>query len=323
MKNLILPISLCFVVSCSKKTATKNSIVYLEKSVGEIIPLKFHNYKCDNQTNISPFNISYENLSSQNKFHFIDYTSKVKNTKIRGSFQLTYSLSRKDGEFSNQFKKAWQLQDYLDFKPCDKAVYDKFSYESAALKVSNILNKVQIKSGNFIQNIPKISVKIAPKYEFIHVFKESQRKVYRIKQYLINNAVYAVGEDELIFFPQGIDSDGNIPFDGRPLWEIPMVAAHEYGHHIFSTLFPGYLEIIKGSNTHLCFNNNEMHIDSNKVVFVSQSRQVTKTQALTAINEAFADMFAKYTLDDELFSLKGLNCFEKTRDITSAIFSTG
>ncbi len=85
-----------------------------------------------------------------------------------------------------------------------------------------------------------------------------------------------------------------------------MVPSHEYGHHIFNTLF-GYT-------------NLQYQAD---FLGTSSDRKITNKEVLHALNEGFSDLMAYYSLDRDESDLSGVPCLEFSRDVAHGIFSNG
>ncbi len=104
----------------------------------------------------------------------------------------------------------------------------------------------------------------------------------------------------------------------RGLWELPFVVAHEYGHHIFYSNVVNVEALYSSQTSH----NHEMVLTSRIVTDNSEksaqqeleqhipwhnggirfqsaserARHVSRIDAITALNEAFADVFAEYAV---------------------------
>lgn len=318
MKKLI-PILFCIITSCSKTETIIETITYFEKSYGQIIPLKYHDYQCPNQNSFAPLNINFSSLNSHiNNLDYNNYVTKISENKIMGEVKAYFEIKN----MQPHFVKEKMVSNYVDFKPCNLVSYDEDSYEAASLKVSHVINEASRKAGAIISDLPKPAIKVAPHFELIYDYKKSSNEISRGRQFLINNAFYSYLNDEIVFLPKGIDKDGSIPFNGLGLWDIPMTGAHEYGHLVFVHIFKKYKDFIENEQLNLCFANNEHFVDE-KTQQVIANRIVKRSNALIVLNEAFSDMFAKYVLTDELNNLNGIKCFEKTREIDSPQFITG
>ena len=108
-------------------------------------------------------------------------------------------------------------------------------------------------------------------------------------------------EGIISFYPQSEEVIKAKEFGGVPLWEMPWVTGHEYGHHIFRTIFPYYdkfgtkLDEKTSYKHHNCWlHNGERHEDltnSHKEIY-----KLKKLKLLKALNEGFSDLFSFYAI---------------------------
>ncbi len=147
-------------------------------------------------------------------------------------------------------------------------------------------------------NLPKIDLYIHPIHEVVRV-DEDQNK---ISTYKSDNAGYR--NNQMIYFPQSNKKKDTVRF-----WEVPFVTTHEFGHHIFKTLFKdGAEEGLK----QIGFNFKSIELEKSKL-----------SHYLASINEAFADIFGTLSLHKDFNSLKALGCSAIDRDIKINKFATG
>jgi hypothetical protein len=176
----------------------------------------------------------------------------------------------------------------------------KNSVESAALNISYFIQKTYEKFRNSTHiHLPPIKLRISPKIKQTFV-TSSGRDSY----YLTDNAFYYPDSQTMTFLPQS--SESRMTTLQMSFWEIPMVPSHEYGHHIFNTLF-GY-------------SNLQHQADFIKT---SSSRKITVKEVLNALNEGFSDLIAYYSLDRDESDLTGVPCLEYSRDVAHGIFANG
>lgn len=199
------------------------------------------------------------------------------------------------------------------------ALKDSSFFQNAALSVLYPLRDFEDKYHSLIRNldIPKVKIQILPKYTHIKTTKVKRDQVTETK-YLINNAMYLGARDTLIFLPQGSYEDSFIPFGGVPLWKSPAVVMHEYAHHLFNHIVIENNRMNNLGDSGLCMDNRDLL----SAVASSGNQErliVSKDDALVAVNEGFADVFAFYASGKKTF-FKDMGCMENTRDVESGRF---
>ncbi len=201
------------------------------------------------------------------------------------------------------------------FKPCGGHDYTKSkSYQGAAASALYSFSKIDQIKHLLPTAISKVRVRVSTKVRNIYERSESGVLVREEKQ-LINNAFYSSKDREIIFVPQGTPDYGLTPFSGIPMWEIPFVGAHEYGHHIFSHFMTNFLQDEQISHSaRVCFDS---HYDG-----ASNVRQVEFVDIMKSLNEGLADLFARFVIDEKIV-MKGLTCLEKNRDVSENEFANG
>lgn len=305
------------VVACgpTPKPKKKKTIVKAKESVG--IPYKV-------------------NYSSQSCSKFMHATPPKTDLYIRGQYSDVslqylfksniYSDVKLGGKYKNAIPEWFHLirdkvVDPVDFKLCRTLEpYKDKTYEDAAVSALYPLLKFEKQFYEIIEkyNPSEVELNIQPEIAII-----SDADV-NIK---VNNAYYY--SNVITFLPQGVTRfEGNdyIPFGGVPLWKIPMVVMHEYGHHLFATIFyHGDIHLHSDESiadvhdSGPCFNPApEGEILASEI----KKRTLDKNLARRALNEGFADIFAYYG-SEEGRSLLGLGCFTNSRDVESHIFRNG
>lgn len=206
----------------------------------------------------------------------------------------------------------------------DNMSYARNSYENVGLIVTNALTKTRSAITSLISDsIPSVSVSLTPlEYSKVKV-TDVYGNVYQDEEgYRTNNAYYSPSEKALVFLPGSKEVEAAGIFE-KPFWEIPMVASHEYGHHIFDTLYPNFehsnmhQDILHDSCFDTRFNTNT------EMMAVSEARTTERSDIVGGFNEGFADLMAQYTLSESENYLGDLNCFRKNREVKSPKFADG
>lgn len=187
--------------------------------------------------------------------------------------------------------------------------------ENATLLVHYSINKTYSALSQNGISLSKIAFKIAPYMQRKQKISGGpfDRPEYQFKGGVkTDNASYNSENQEIVFLPQSKEGIKAGLFGGIPLWEIPMVASHEYGHHAFNSIMSNYQDKRKETSAHLCFDNQ---VDKN---FASndQSSKLTIDDMMGALNEGFADLVSYYSLSSAEASLKNITCMEESRDIS-------
>lgn len=133
------------------------------------------------------------------------------------------------------------------------------------------------------------------------------------------------GGYQFIILPQSVEARDNDWFNGYPLWRIPFVMSHEFGHHISAVFFP---ELVSTASMH--DKAAKRLLDS---MFVPQKINTLKSlsvkggyidvsEVATAIGEGFADIYA-YAETSGKTEMDQLKCMKYTRDLNSDSFYNG
>ena len=208
------------------------------------------------------------------------------------------------------------------FSPCGGMDYSLEDTLNSAAASSLYSFKNLFKQRDLLpMGLPLVSLKVGVSVKMVKEVSKSG-KLLRQESFMVNNAFYRATKKEIVFLPQGKNVRGEIPFSKVPMWEIPFIGAHEYAHHIFSHLVPNYInDRTRQKVTKLCFDNNSAH--SNEFYKNEKGkRKVELSSIFTALNEGFADLFARYITDSKV-GLRGISCFEKSRDVESDTFFNG
>lgn len=340
MKKLTLSLCVCSiifcVVGCSVKVEEKilEKDRYVESSTGEPIALKFQTESCQEVLSEQSFPVIYPATAGE----IIEYRPNA--TDILNRFYTEILLGGK----IQRIREFFVIEDNTYLRSTDKVLenprslvlcsdmnYDFDSYESAAIHASHILDLahkklVNNKSMSRLDLLSPVSLKVAPLIETITQY-ENSKEVITKKKFLVNNAYYNATTKEIVFLPQGKNPQGHIPFNGVPLWHIPITASHEYGHHVFSHLMPNYFNELAHHAHILCFDNREnvslKDIPKNKMDMLGKRESHNIDAVLRAINEGFADLIANYSLPKKYTSLDIVPCLNDSREIDVAVFANG
>lgn len=198
----------------------------------------------------------------------------------------------------------------------DAGKYERGSVESAALNVNYYISKTNRKVKELLPSakIDPVSVEITPMIKKSLKVIVKGEEVWKYEAFDTDNAYYMPSKKSITFLPHSEEfRKAGITMN---FWEVPMVSAHEYGHHIFESIHPSHSHAEGMKN---CFGKLGLQSDASE----AEAREVTKDDVLGALNEGFADLVSFYTLDNNERGLKGVPCLEISRDVSSSAFANG
>lgn len=192
---------------------------------------------------------------------------------------------------------------------------------------------------------------VLPNYESARDYRNPENgKEYHEIYSVTDNAAFAPikgkdgDADTLLFlvYPRSEETVKDPRWADIRLWEIPWVMAHEYSHQIFYSHYANYHADTARSRsrpTASGFADLDPSEDvwkrepefkfptrSNtapRLSLTNQAREAGVREALGALNEGFADLFAAQMLDGKKDHTLKLPCFEKSRDILTSSFEDG
>ena len=212
----------------------------------------------------------------------------------------------------------------------EETEYKANTVESAALNVTYFINKTYKKVSELLPTvqIDPVALKINPNIRETYVMPTANGAVTET-YYRTDNAYYQPSEKSITFLPhsKALRKTGF----SMSFWEVPMVASHEYGHHIFQSIVFGTqtsattpaLMSKKSGLMGGCFGDHETPSRKPKKNKIAQPRKVTLADVVGSYNEGFADLMSYYTLENNERGLSGVKCLEVSRDVNSATFFDG
>jgi len=229
-----------------------------------------------------------------------------------GSYELTAGSNFVNDKYSTS-KKLWVCP--------ETSLYSVNSFEGSGLNISYSINKTYnaVLEADPSISLGAVSVEVAPTKRKNLKFRGGPKDMEHTVGYETDNAYYQSEDRVITFLPQSkrySERENNPPY-----WQVPMVASHEYGHHIFHTLILGNISS-EVKHSEACFKN---HTTMKNMAFniTGNRRDNTAGFALGSINEGFADLIAYYSLDKGERELKAVECFTKNREIESPVFGAG
>lgn len=344
MKRLIILSFTVLVVGCGKKTNDSKSGVTNWTTTNlsmNPVKLKKQNKRCESRFSVDDnirFNL-YQFIKGERVLESLNFNGQIRDNYVRNLTAKPISKTYYGADSKIVFDATFNPidQNYYEttntksieekegtskkLSVCkDTETYGSFTYEGAGLNVSNVINQTYeaITAADNKLSLDPVEVNIAP-IQYIDVkFRGGPNNLERTKGYSTDNAYYSPSDKTITFLPQSKEYQeavGDIPF-----WEIPTAAAHEYGHHVFQTLIINKTQAnIKHSLS--CYQNHTT-LKNLHLTVLKDVRDNGMDFALGSINEGFADLISFYSLDKKQRSLKGVICFQKNREVGSAIFGS-
>lgn len=313
-----------FFTACGKKEVTSNTLtIHAQTYSNDAIPLKKQFLAC--QT--SEFKTLVKELSFPS-FQNADLRSASQNFSplLQGIFiqdhkvisQTLYGeetdwLSAERGFYVENIKNPKNV-----FICPEEENYERESIEAAALNTSYYIKKTNLKFTSLAPEIDvtPITLNIAPLITQSYLYKGGDGNTYKDSSYMTDNAFYMPSQKSVTFLPH---SKFLKAFQLKMnYWEVPMVASHEYGHHLFQMIYKHeYLNTLHDHQG--CFTKPKK---KKKLVLTKSidARKVKIDDVVNAYNEGFADLVSFYTLDPMERGVRNVKCLEVSRDVESAVF---
>lgn len=196
--------------------------------------------------------------------------------------------------------------------------YERESIESAALNVSYFVRKTHDHFSSLFPDIPvePVTINIAPVIIESELKKSQSSQVIKESSYMTDNAMYVPLTKTITFLPHSAEIKNSLR--DLNLWEVPMVSAHEYGHHLFQTLYQAPSSLLPHFNS--CFGERRKQKSQEKS---TRARKISIDDVINAYNEGFADLISFYLLAPQERSVEGVRCLEVSRDVKSSRFYDG
>jgi len=217
-----------------------------------------------------------------------------------------------------------------------KAVEDSFSFYSS---LQESVPKLELPA------MPQVGLGLFPLYkkdikrieQTIRMDGSKNQSATQTVSIETDNAFYSPFADETLsssvfaisVIPQSVEARKDGLFDGKGLWEFPVVIHHEYGHHVFQMLFGN--ATVLGFQAYLDYWQEHRNLHSIHGALDAKdhsSNPETRKERLAflaspgsifgALNEGFADLFAHYSLK-EAKGLFDITCFKQTRDVQNPL----
>lgn len=330
MNNLILIATLSLLATgCGKSSDRSRSASVIEPRVSnEPIYLESSSRDC--------LATSFERDQLEIPLHLFLSGSPTQQTKnFRGLFDGIFlrDINKKSiaktlyGEKINilRLRQNSENKDYLISKQSGQDVticpgdntFNKNSVEAASLNASYYIHQVYSKVMPLMPDsfIKPITLKVGSVWKY-----DNREEVNGVPAstlfYMTDNALYDPYDNSITFFPHSKARKWSYSMN---FWEVPMVAAHEYGHHIFNTLSP---QTEEKSAISSCF-GHASSLQNNILEIKRVVTEVKNQDVLHSLNEGFADLIAYYGLSKHERGVDAIPGLQLDRDVSSEWFFHG
>ena len=285
--------------------------------------LKLQNERCHSRS-FSPsqtfFNLHLF-LRGEEEVETHDFSPILQGLFLRNGTVISDSVHGEKIEIMEN-NKAFLRAAPKSIKLCpDEDGYSPDTVESAALNTSYYINKSYLRFTSIVTDVAvsPISLSISPAIMRSSLQKDFKGETTKTSTYMTDNAFYMPKAKSVTFLPHSVDM--------RALgmktsyWEVPFVASHEYGHHLFEMLYKDSQGL--GPDMMDCFGHSQKNKPKSSFNKNINQRKTRIEDVLNSYNEGFADLMAWYTLDPKERDVKGVKCLEVSRDVSSPRFYNG
>jgi hypothetical protein len=323
MKLLLCILVFSTIISCGKKSEITSipEIIQQTTLTNSPIPLVRQTESCD-VVNVLSHNFNFDLhlfLNGVSTRHEGDFTKLIRGQALEDSKVI--KLTVYGGKFEVLLNQQSQvvLAPSKELSLCsDGSDYEENTYESAGLNTAYFIHKTYDRYTSAVPEVKigPITLAIAPLIIHSLIYRNPQGILVKDSRYVTDNAYYRTDTKSVTFLPQSQEmrrSGMTAKF-----WEVPIVASHEYAHHIFQALFGP----VSGSavDVHGCFGTEEFGMTA---FGENGPRKITAIDVLNAYNEGFADLVAYYSLSADERNVRGIQCLELSRDVSSPSLFNG
>ena len=218
----------------------------------------------------------------------------------------------------------------IDLKVCslDKT-FVRLSIEQVGLSSVYHLEKAN-KFFNILKSpkaLAKTFISVLPIIEYVFLDPDTNKP---LSLYTTNQLSYVRTEDNkagFFIYPQSTDLDPQEKWKNINFWEWDWAISHEFGHHVLTELteyITGEVNLSSEEKNHPKYIAppiiSAKSMKQRQLISFDLIREVTKEDIVGAVHEGFADLFGYYSTGGKPNRLKGIQCFAKNRDVSSATF---
>lgn len=212
--------------------------------------------------------------------------------------------------------------------PRESLEYEAFTALGHIEKAAQFFNRLNPQT-----TLEQIELEMFPSaIDVTNILEGPDRLKGRHAFYITDNASYAsMGDDTPVIsvYPREVPEDGSTW--RHHLWRSPFVMAHEYGHHVFSSLIfnessPVALKYKKALRPHTHIKDaRHLHRWSSEPTYFRAAAGFSDSSivAFQALNEGFSDLFGFYVNDQQPNLALDLNGLGYDREVPEPLFETG
>ncbi len=332
-----------FLVGCEAKTKTKIVEVNKEKvytftkeSYGTPVPVPSVDPNCNSSRGLNLSNAIIENAFTG--LQVIETTTNIEEDTFIGGAQKDIFRQTIETENINNGYIVSLCRSAESIPPYSKegAAIGMKTQADAAHKLYLAIQAGRTRSDVELPALQKINLNAAIDVKLVERNVDKNDKATEETSFLTDNAVFSPNGkvSQLISYPQSTEAKQLGLLGGIPLWSVPGVFQHEFGHFVFHSIMndsnsSGYAAYLEYSARHPDLHLFHQPTHTARKIAASPGLtanlaafQQTQQFFIGALNEGFSDLWSYYTMKQpkDMFNI---SCFAKNRNIASDVYYNG